>query len=107
MAYNTLSITGTSELVLADTADDVVTSVVFEVSSASSLSMVVKAKVESTNTSQSCQFINLATGAVSSAGTAITANGIYSVYVPGCLVTLTPSAGSATVNWRTIAGRTF
>lgn len=105
---NVLSVTGTSELTLADTADDVVTSVVFQVTAASSLSMVLKATLGGTaNASANVVYINLLTGAVTAAGTAITANGIYSIYAPGCVASLLPSAGSCTVNWMTIAGRTF
>ncbi len=53
------------------------------------------------------QYINLATGAVSAAGTAITANGIYGVYCPGCAVELITSAGNADCFSQFLVGRIF
>ena len=53
------------------------------------------------------QYINLASGATASAGTAITANGIYGVYCPGCAVDLISSAGSGDVHVQHVVGRVF
>jgi hypothetical protein len=58
-------------------------------------------------TGTNAQYINLASGAVSAAGTAITANGIYAVYCPACQVELISSAGTADVFVNHVAGRVF
>lgn len=77
--------------------DEVVGSVVFQVTGASALSAVVKAGVAgSTQTRQNIQYVNLATGAVQAAGTAVTADGLYAVFCPGCRVDFVVSAGTAT-----------
>jgi len=108
MAANNYSITGTSEIFIGALGNEVVSSVVFQVTAASSLSMVVKATLDDTaNATANIQYINLLTGAVQSAGTAITANGIYGVFAPAMLVGVTPSAGSCTLDVSRIAGRVF
>ena len=58
-------------------------------------------------TGTNAQYINVATGAVSSAGTAITANGIYGVYAPGCQVEIISSAGTADCYVQHVYGRLF
>lgn len=107
MPAQSIAISSTlSPQVIGALGDEVVGSVVFEVTAASSLSTIVSVQVEgSGSTPTNCQYINMATGAVSAAGTAITANGVYGVYSPGCAVTLTTSAGTATVFVQRLFGR--
>lgn len=101
-----ISITGTSPFPVATGSDEVIASIVFEVSSASSLSMLPKASLNGSNTTPAniC-YTNILTGATVAAGTAITADGIYAVFAPNCYVTLTASSGTATVDWSLVAGK--
>lgn len=89
--------------------DEVVGSVVFQITGASSLSGIVKAGIAgSSQTRPNIQYVNLATGAVSAAGTAITADGLYAVFAPGCRVDFVVSAGTATaVECVNVLGRVF
>lgn len=88
--------------------EDAVTSVVFQVSAASSLSTLPALAVEESGiTPSNVQYVNLLTGNPVPLGTPITANGIYGVYAPGCVVSLVTSAGSATVEAQRVYGRVF
>lgn len=108
MARNTIPVSGTSTINLHGGNDEIVTSVVFEVSSASSLSMLVQMKLKgNATTPANVQYVNLLTGAVAAAGTALTADGVYGVFCPGCQVSVKPSSGTATVNVMTLAGKVF
>lgn len=104
---NSISISGTSAIQLASGEDAIVNSIVFSVSAAAGgLSMIPQIALgDSGDAAVNVQYINLATGAISAAGTPITANGLYGVFAPGCDVTLLPSAGTGTVKWRVVAGR--
>ena len=92
MALNRTSIAAgtTGAVPIGGGGDNVVTSVVFQLTQASgSFSVTPQAFVEQTaNTAQNVQYVNLATGAVASAGTAITTAGIYGVFAPGLSVQL-------------------
>ena len=78
--------------------DEVVTSVVFQISGASSLQTTPRISLDgSSATPTNCQYINVATGAVSAAGTLITADGVYGVYAPASRVQLNTTVGSATL----------
>jgi hypothetical protein len=88
--------------------EDAVVSVVFQVSAASSLSTIPAVAVEESGIAPSnIQYVNILTGNPVAAGTPITANGIYGVYAPGCVVSLVTSAGSATVEAQRVYGRVF
>lgn len=101
-----ISITGTAAFPVATGSEDVIASIVFEVSAADSLSMLPKASLNGSGTTPAnIAYVNLLTGAAVAAGTAITANGIYGVFAPNCYVTLTASAGSCTVDWDVVLGR--
>ncbi len=80
-----------SPQVIGGLGDDIVGSVVFEISSAAggfssipSINVPPSSSTGTATTPTNCQYINLSTGAISAAGTAITANGVYAVYAPGC-----------------------
>lgn len=97
----------------------VIASCIFEIANQSSLSAIPRIRVIDQSASGqagpgvpptvgvNCQYINLASGAVIAAGTAITANGIYGVYCPGCAVELICSAGTADVEAQNVIGRVF
>jgi len=88
--------------------EDAVVSVVFQVYSAAALSTVPAVAVEeSGQTPTNIQYVNLLTGNPVAAGTPITANGIYGVYAPGCVVSLVTGAGSAVVEAQRVYGRVF
>ena len=100
MALNRTSIAvGTTGTVNIGTAgDDVVESVVFQLTQSSgSFSVTPQAVLQNSgNTPANVQYVNVLTGAVSSAGTAITAAGIYAVFAPGLAVSL--NVGSVATN---------
>lgn len=103
---NRISISGVTETPILSGDNGIVCSVIFQVTAASSLSMVTNILLAgSGNSSVNCQCVNIATGAVTPAGTAITANGVYGVFAPGCGVTVTPSAGTCTIDACVVAGR--
>lgn len=97
----------------------VIASCVFEVANQSALSAIPRIRVIDQSASGQAgpgvpptlginvQYINLATGAISAAGTPITANGIYGVYCPGCAVEMISSAGVADVEVQGVIGRVF
>ncbi len=89
--------------------EDAVVSVVFQVwGAAGGFSTVPQIAVEESGQSGvDVQYYNVATGANLSAGVAITANGIFAVYAPGCLVQLVTSAGTATAEAQRVYGRVF
>lgn len=89
--------------------EDAVCSVVFQIwSAAGGFSTIPRIAVEGSNqTSVNVAYYNVTTGAYINAGTAITANGIYAVYAPGCLVQLVTSAGTATCEANRVYGRVF
>ncbi len=95
-------------LLIEHGGEDTVCSVVFEVSSAVSLSTIPRIGISPSGTTmQNVQYVNFATGAVLAAGTAITANGVYGVYSAGCRVDLISTTGSADVSAYMIYGRVF
>jgi hypothetical protein len=110
-------VVGTQEIFAG--IEGVVTSCVFEVANlAASFSAIPRVRLIGQSSlgaigtppptaSINAQYINLASGAVSPAGTAIVANGIYSVYCPGCAVDLITSAGNADVQVQAVIGRIF
>jgi hypothetical protein len=89
--------------------EDAVASVVFQVFGAAGgfSSIPAIAVEESGQTGTNVQYYNVATGANLTAGTAITADGIYAVYAPGCKVFMVTSAGTATVEAQRVYGRVF
>lgn len=101
-----ISITGTSAFPVGTAGGEIIGSIVFEVSSASSLSMLPKASLGGSGTTPAniCYY-NVLSGSPVAAGTAITADGIYAVFAPNCYVTLTASSGSCTVDWVPVAGK--
>lgn len=87
-------------------SDGVIGSTVFQVSSAAGgFSCVPQIVTDLTLTAANVQYVNLATGAVSAAGTALTANGIYAVFNPGCAVVLNVTAGTASASVNRVYGR--
>lgn len=60
---------------------------------------------ESGATPASVLYYNVLTNAPIAAGTAITADGIYAVYAPGCRISLVTSAGTATAFVQRVVGR--
>jgi len=107
-ATKQVTLAASAATTLHNGGDDVVTSVVFQVSSASSLSTIPRAAVDgSGQTPANVAYYNVLTGATVSAGTAITANGVYAVYAPGCVVDVNTSAGSATVDIQRLIGKAF
>lgn len=111
-------VAGTQEIDPGST--DVVSSCVFEIANlAGSFSGIPRIRVVGQaaqgaagpgappTASINVQYINLASGAVATAGTAITANGIYAVYCPGCAVEIITSAGNADCNPVHLPGRVF
>lgn len=92
MALNRTSIAvGTTGTVnIGSAGDDVVESVVFQITQASgTFSVTPQAAVQNSgNTPANVQYVNILTGAVAAAGTAITAVGIYGVFAPGLAVSL-------------------
>ena len=101
-----IAISGSTAIPVGSCGDEVIASIVFEVSSASSLSMLPKASLNGSNTTPAniC-YTNILSGATVAAGTAITADGIYAVFAPNCYLVLTPSSGTATVDWSVVAGK--
>lgn len=97
----------------------IVSSCIFEIANQASLSTIPRIRVIDQaaqgaagpgvppTASINVQYINLASGAVVAAGTAITANGIYGVYCPGCAVDLITSAGTGDVQVQHVVGRVF
>ena len=98
----------TAVIAIGAGGDEAVVSTAFHITSASSLSCVPQIAVDSSNaTLTNCQYVNLATGAVSAAGTALTANGVYAIYHPGCYCALNVTAGTATCFVQRVYGRAF
>lgn len=89
--------------------EDAVVSVVFQIwDAAGGFSTKPQIVVEDSGQSGTdVQYYNVATGANLAAGVAITANGIYAVYAPGCVVQLVTSAGTATTEAQRVYGRVF
>lgn len=89
--------------------EDAICSVVFQIwDAAGGFSTIAKIAVEgSDQTGVNVQYYNVATGANLAAGVAITTNGIYAVYSPGCEVLLTTSAGTASCEVQRVYGRVF
>lgn len=101
-----ISVSGTSAIPVGSGGDQIVASIVFEVSSQSSLSMKTQLNVGGSGTTPAdCVSYNVLTGAPIAAGTAIAANGVYAVFCPGSQLSLTPSAGTATVDWAVVYGK--
>jgi hypothetical protein len=110
-------VAGTQELFAG--WDGVIASCIFEVSGVASLSAIPRIRVIDQSASGAAgpgtpptasinaQYINLASGAIAAAGTAITAAGVYAVYCPGCAVDVITSAGSADVWVQPVVGRAF
>lgn len=123
--YTALSVQGVGATGVAGTqvidpgTTDVVSSCIFQILNvAGSFSGIPRITVQGASSLKSgpgvplatginVQYVNLATGAVSAAGTAITANGIYGVYCPGCQVEIISSAGTADCYVQHVAGRVF
>lgn len=110
---NVIPITGTSAIFLGSTGDDPSGAIIFAVDDASSLAMDVQARVagavDSTGTASALADITyynmLADPRTKvTAGTDITADGIYGVVAPGMDIWLKPSAGSATVTVKQLSG---
>ena len=111
-------VTGTQEIFAG--REGVVASCVFEVANlAGSFSTIPRIRVIGQTkdgakgpgfpptASINAQYIDLASGAVSPAGTALVANGVYGVYCPGCAVDLITSAGNADIAVQVVVGRIF
>jgi len=126
MPFIKVSVNGTGPTGVAGTqeifagVEGVIASFVFEVANlAASFSTIPRVRVIGQSAlgaagpgfpptaSINAQYINLASGAVSPAGTALTANGIYAVFCPGCAVDLITSAGNADVHGQMVLGRIF
>lgn len=99
-------------------SDDLVSSCVFQIANANAFSAIPRLTVRNAMangirgqlplvTGQNVTYQNLLTGAVLAAGTALTANGIYTVFCPGCQVEMIISAGSADCVPTHVAGRVF
>lgn len=116
-AVGASGVAGTQTIDPGDTSG-VVYSTVFQLANQSSLSAIpritmIQAAAAKAGpglplvTGTNVQYLNLATGAVLSAGTAITTNGIFAVYAPGCQVELITSAGTADCYVQHVLGRVF
>ena len=104
--HNRFNVSGTAALPVGSGGDEIAASIVFEISSASSLSFTPQLCLGgSGNTPADCAAYNVRTGATVPAGTAITADGVYAVYVPGCQLYLKPTAGTAVVDWAVVFGK--
>ena len=88
--------------------EDEVTSCVFQIwNVAGGFSTIPNLLVEgSGQAGVNVHYVNMATGDVQDAGTAITAAGIFAVFAPGCQVQLTTSAGTATCEALRVVGVT-
>jgi len=111
-------VTGTQEIDPGQ--EGVVSSCVFQVANlAASFSTIPRVRVIGQNVmgaagpgrpptaSINAQYIDMASGVISPAGTPIVANGVYGVYCPGCAVDLITSAGRADVSVQHVIGRIF
>lgn len=110
-------VAGTQEIDPGETG--VISSCIFEIANVASLSTIPRIRVIDQSASGAdgpgvpptasinAQYINLASGSVSAAGTAITAAGVYAVYCPGCAVDLISSAGDGDVHVQHVIGRAF
>lgn len=108
---------GTQEIDAGE--EGVISSCIFEIANVASLSTIPRIRVIGQSASGAAgpglpptasinaQYINLASGAIAAAGTAITAAGIYGVYCPGCAVDLISSAGAGDVHVQHVVGRVF
>lgn len=98
LASGTQVLTRRGTRAIGSQGEDVVSSVVFEIQSAAGgFSSIPRIRLEeSTATPVNVVYFNVQTGAQIAGGTAITANGIYAVYAPGCQVSMVTSAGTAT-----------
>ncbi len=111
LALSTALPTGPSNGVqpLGGSGGEVIGTVVFQITAAAGgFSTIPRAVIDSIGTAatgQNIVYTNVLTGAVVAAGTAITSNGIYAVFSPGCFVELITSAGTATVDWNVVLGR--
>ena len=105
--HNRISMTGTSAFPIGAGSDEIIGSIVFEVSaSTAAFSVLPKAALGgSGTTAANIAYKNLLTGASVAAGTAITADGVYGVFCPAMVVGLTASSGTATVDWAVVAGK--
>lgn len=98
---NQVLLSGTAAQVIASMGD-LAGFIVFEVSAASSFSAVPQLHVDGDNVGPtSCFYFNMLADPRTAINftTPITANGIYAVWAAGCTLYLTPTAGTASVNW--------
>lgn len=110
LAAGTTTLTQAPFSQFGGSGEAVVSSVVFQIQSAAGgFSTIPRIRAEeSTAALANVQYFNVQTGATIAGGTAITADGIYAVYAPGCQVALVTSAGTATaVVSPRILGRVF
>jgi hypothetical protein len=110
--YVTLDFTAAAVKIIDPGTDDLVSSCVFQIANLTgSFSGIPRIAVKDVSppgtTGINCQYINVATGVVSTAGTAITANGEYGVFCPGSRVEIIMTAGTANCTVQHLAGRIF
>ena len=104
---NSISVSGTANIVIGAGGDVDNSLVVFEVTSAVTLAMDVRTLVSGSGaTPADTAYLNLrsAPRTFVAAGTDITANGIYGVFAPGLTVSVVPSAGTCTLTVVTVQG---
>lgn len=110
---NVKLITGTAAIFVCSTGDQPSGAVIINVDDASSLAMDIQARVtgaqDSTgaaSTLADITYYNMLSDPRTkvTAGTDVTADGIYGVVAPGMDIYVKPSAGSCTLTWVSLAG---